>query len=239
MRAVNVQLPQGRRVLDFGCGTGWLLAEAQQNGPCLRIAVDYSPEAVALGKEQYSSISFAVADGLQLPFAAQTFEVVIGHVSMPYMNTSKALQELYRVMSPGGSLFLTFHSYAYVRSRLWMSFRRGNWKDVVFSAYMATNGLLNHLSFPQMEAWWSRMKFETVNTPGGVARTARRQGFTLVSTEYERSRIFFVVTARKPNSDMSGVLPAPGWSAYCPLVKELAKMKESTFIRVHRRPISS
>lgn len=222
MRAVNVQLPRARRVLDFGCGTGWLLAEAQQNGPGIQIGVDYSPAAVESGRELYSGISFAVADGLHLPFAAQTFDVVIGHVSMPYMNTSKALQELYRVMSPGGSLFLTFHSYAYIRDRFRMSLRRANWKDVIFSAYMATNGLLNHLSLPQMKARWSRMKFETVNTPSGVAKTARRCGFTLVSTEYEHSRIFFAVTARKPNSDLSGVLPAPGWSAHCPLAKELS-----------------
>lgn len=217
MKAVEVKLPKARRVLDFGCGTAWLLAGAEQNGDCIQIGIDCDFAAVKAGKKQHPKISFVMGDGLRLPFASDSFDVVIGHVSMPYMDTGKALREICRVMAPGGSLFLTFHSFACLRERLWKSLRRANWKDVIFCGYMAVNGILNRLSLPQTQAWWKRERFETVNTPIGVAKTARKAGFSMTCAEYEPSRIFFAFTARKPDSKGSKVLPEPAWSAYCSL----------------------
>lgn len=217
MRSVSVHLPPARRVLDFGCGTAWLLAEAQLQGPCTRVGIDYATDSVRLGKQQYPDIAFSVADGLNLPFAEATFDVVMGHVSMPYMNTSKGLREIFRVLRPGGSLFLTFHSFFYVRQRFWNSVRLGNWKDILFCGYMAFNGLLNYLALPQIHAPWRRSRFETVNNHVGVSCAARREGFILVSAEHEPLRIFFALTARKPDQVANAVLPAPAWSAYCRL----------------------
>lgn len=216
MRAINVQIPDARRVLDFGCGSGWVLAEAKYQNIPHRVGVDCAVDSVRTAS-QNTGLDFAVADGLHLPFRSETFDVVIGHVSMPYMNTSGAFAEIYRVLRPGGSIFLTVHSFFYLRQRLQASVRRQNWKDILFCGYMAVNGLLNHFSLPQMQLWWKRRVFETVNTPGGLAKAARKQGFAMVSVEYEPARIFFAITARKAAPNRGAVLPAPGWSAGCPL----------------------
>ena len=32
MRAITVRIPAAKRILDFGCGTGWFLTEAQVDG---------------------------------------------------------------------------------------------------------------------------------------------------------------------------------------------------------------
>jgi ubiquinone/menaquinone biosynthesis C-methylase UbiE len=231
MKAVEVRLPNARRVLDFGCGTAWLLAGAEQNVDCRQIGIDCDFASLKAGKEQYPKISFVAGDGLRLPFASECFDVVIGHVSMPYMNTTKALREIWRVMTPGGSLFLTFHSFACLRERFCNSLRRGNWKDVIFCIYMAVNGVLNRLSLPQTQAWWKRERFETVNMPIGVAKTARKVGFSMTCSEYEPSRIFFAFTARKPDSDGSKVLPEPAWSAYCSLALSEAENAERSVPR--------
>lgn len=221
MRAINLELPRARRILDFGCGTGWVLAEAQGHNDTIRVGIDFSFEAVRTGKQQRNSINFVAGDGLHLPFVPGSFDIVIGHVSMPYMNTFEALREIHRVLAPGGSMLLTFHSFTCVLQRFWISMRRGNWKDVIFSTYIALNGALNHLSLPQVQAPWRHDLFETVNTPTGVAKSARESGFTMISIEQEPSRIFFVVTARKPNFESGEVLPSPGWSAHCPLAQSL------------------
>jgi len=229
-RAVYVQLPPARRVLDFGCGTGWVLAEAETEGNPLRFGIDYSLAALRgdWGSPQLDKgranpvIRFVVGDGLRLPFADGAFDVVIGHVSTPYMNTAKALGEIYRVLAPGGSLWLTYHNFYCAGERLWRSLRAGRWKDVVFTGYALINGLLNHFSLPQTQAWWRRSLFETVNTPRGVARSAAKQGFILISTEHTRRRIFFVATARKPGGEGEAVLPAPAWAVYRPLAKKPA-----------------
>jgi SAM-dependent methyltransferase len=110
MRSINVCLPHARRVLDIGCGVGWVLAEAPTQGSPLRFGVDYSVNAlrgVAGGPQlrtdrQNPRIDFVAGDGARLPFIDEAFDVVIGHVSMPYMNTRRAFREVYRVLAPGG-----------------------------------------------------------------------------------------------------------------------------------------
>lgn len=196
-----------------------MLGEAQCQTGCLRVGIDISLDSLETAA-RCADLHAVAAEGLALPFASESFDVVIGHVSMPYMNTTRAFKEINRVLAPGGSLFLTFHSFSYLRNRFWQSLRAANWKDLVFSVYMGVNGILNHFGLPQMQAWWKATLFETVNTPRGVARTARRQGFTLISPEHDPKRIFFVVTARKPNLETGAVLPAPGWSVYRPLAGE-------------------
>ncbi len=223
-RAVDLHISKARRVLDFGCGTGWLIGELEAEGEPFRVGIDHSFASIQEAK-QYRGIAFAVADGLLLPFANEIFDVVIGHVSMPYMNTAKALCEIYRVMTPGGTLFLTFHNVRYARQRLWASAKRLNWKDVLFSMYMTVNGLLNHFSLAQMEAWWTRSRFETVNTPRGIHRTASAAGFSLISTEHSVARIFFAATASKPNADTGAVLPQTAWSVYCRLSRETERAR--------------
>lgn len=218
MRAIQVELPPARRVLDIGCGTGWVMGEAHTQGPCLRVGMDTSVDAMKRGRRQYP-ITFAAADGTLMPFADDTFDVVIGHVSMPYMNTQSALQEIFRVLVPGGSVFLTFHSFGSVRSRFGASLRRRNGKDLLFCAYMALNGVFNHFGLPQFRPGWNRNRFETVNSAHGVCRTARKSGFVLTSAETSVERIFFAFTARKPNGATGPVLPAPAWAIYCPLAE--------------------
>jgi SAM-dependent methyltransferase len=217
LRAVFVRLPPAGRVLDFGCGTGWVISEAQTEGAPRKFGVDISQDALRAGKRADPCINFVRSDALNLPFAGGSFDIVIGHVSLPYMNTRLALREIHRVMAPGGAFFLTFHSFRGLRGRLRNSWRQRRWKDVLFSFYIALNGILNHCGLPQFQARWSRYRFETVNTPSGVCRSARAEGFVLVCAEQGAERIFFAATARKPNGDSAAVLPAPGWSAYCPL----------------------
>jgi len=216
MRALSVRIPAGRRVLDFGCGSGWVLAEAQIEGAPQRFGIDYSFAELQKAK-CYPEIRFAASDGQHLPFPDETFDVVVGHVSMPYMNTSRALREIYRVLCPGGAFLLTFHGYFYLRQKLRNSLRTHNWKDVLFMGYLGVNGALNHLGLPQLKAWWNPNRFETVNTPTGVFRSAKAAGFDLIAIEHAPARIFFATTARKPAPNGAAVLPAPGWSIYCGL----------------------
>ncbi len=217
MHSIFVSIPESRRVLDFGCGTGWVTSEAQTVNQPLKIGIDYSFQSLVAGKEKHQDINFIKADGLFLPFADAAFDVVIGHVSMPYMNTEKALREIYRVLAPGGSVLLTFHSFRYMKRRFALSTRKLNLKDTCFTLYMGLNGLLNHWSIPQIQTPWKPAIFETVSTPDGVCKTATKVGFNMVSAEYTKEHIFFAFSARKITSETQNVLPAPSWSSYIPL----------------------
>src|SRR2546422_5153567 len=149
--ATDLKRSAGRKILDFGCGTGWVLAEAPAAArETLLVGLDFSPALLLEGRRRFKSLCFVRGNGVALPFGADSFDEVIGHVSLPYMNTSAALREIHRVLAPGGAFFLTFHSLAYVRERFLDSVRKGRWKDVLFMLYITANGLLNHCGLPQL-----------------------------------------------------------------------------------------
>lgn len=215
MRAISIRIPSAKRILDFGCGTGWFLAEAQVDGNPFRVGVDYSRESLegtngvpGLQSGQANPVRLVVADGLRLPFVDESFDVVVGHVSMPYMDTLAAMLEVNRVLVPGGSFLLTFHSFNYLWQRALKSLGSGNWRDVVYMLYVGTNGVLNHFRLRQRRAWWKRSLFETVNTRRGVNFAARNAGFIGISSEPRTKRIFFAVAGQKP-SDGRDVIPPP------------------------------
>jgi len=185
---------QHRRILDFGCGIGWVTATDARES--VLVGLDRSHRRLLEGSRQFERATFVAGNGMTLPFRAGTFDAVLGHVSLPYMNTKTALSEIYRVLAQGGVCFLTLHSFAYVRTRFLDDFRRNRFKDILFLLYVTANGLLNHCGLPQLP--WFRGKFETFNTTAGVVRTARKAGFSAIQTEKQRGLIFFGLTGRKP-----------------------------------------
>lgn len=215
MRAITIRIPGAKRILDFGCGTGWFLAEAQVDGNPFRVGVDYSRESLdgtngvpRLQTGEVNPVRLVLADGLRLPFVDESFDVVIGHVSMPYMDTREAMLQVYRVLVPGGSFLLTFHSFHYLWQRVLKSLGSSNWRDVAYMFYVGINGLLNHFGLQQRRVWWKRNRFETVNTPRGVYFAARKAGFIEISSDTRSKRIFFAVAGQKP-SDGRDVIPSP------------------------------
>ena len=84
MRAIDLSLPAARRILDFGCGSGWVLAEAAKTGSPLCVGVDYSLKSlqgigvpVQNDEAVTSDVHLVAGSGLSLPFANEVFDVVV------------------------------------------------------------------------------------------------------------------------------------------------------------------
>jgi ubiquinone/menaquinone biosynthesis C-methylase UbiE len=104
------------RLLDIGCGTGANLAALA--GASEPFGIDFEPEAVRFCRTRGLDDTVA-ASALQLPFQAESFDVVIScdvlcHSSIP--DKSIALQEMRRVLSPGGLVFLNLPAYQWLLS---------------------------------------------------------------------------------------------------------------------------
>jgi malonyl-CoA O-methyltransferase len=99
--------PEGKRLLDAGCGTGRRLGGSNA---ALAIGVDISIEMLSAGTEP----GVAVADLRALPFPAQAFDLiwcrlVLGHLPDP----RPAYRELARICRVGGHVFVSdFHAEA-------------------------------------------------------------------------------------------------------------------------------
>lgn len=106
-RAVSMlSQPAGSRfrLLDIGCSIGATL-EAAKYFSCDAVGVDVSPDAVAFCQQQ--GLNALTVDGLALPFADETFDVVVNwHVIEHVEDVRQTIVEWQRVLKPGGLLFM-------------------------------------------------------------------------------------------------------------------------------------
>lgn len=111
-----LQLPLGSHGLDVGCGIGLqALLLAQAVGSAGQITgVDIAPELLAFGEELVRKaglserITLRVGDMARLPFAENTFDWVWSAdcIGYPAGDLAAALEELVRVVRPGGSVII-------------------------------------------------------------------------------------------------------------------------------------
>jgi 2-polyprenyl-6-hydroxyphenyl methylase/3-demethylubiquinone-9 3-methyltransferase len=99
------------KILDVGCGAGFLSNELAKQGFTVT-GVDLSGDSLKVAQkyDQTKSVHYQVADAYQLPFLAESYDVVtamdfLEHVDQP----QKVIQEFSRLLKPNG-LFI-FHTF--------------------------------------------------------------------------------------------------------------------------------
>jgi demethylmenaquinone methyltransferase/2-methoxy-6-polyprenyl-1,4-benzoquinol methylase len=103
-RRLRPLLGEGALVLDLACGTGDLLTALEGAGKARVVGADFChPMLVRTASK--SRAPLVEADGLRLPVADGTFDVVtIGFGFRNFANYEEGLRELRRVLKPGGTL---------------------------------------------------------------------------------------------------------------------------------------
>jgi len=113
-RALDLVLatsPRPARVLDVGCGTGYLLRRLAGRVPkALELAgLDAAPAMIetAQALATDSRIRFATGTAEELPYPEQTFDLVVSTTSFDHWADQRAgLAECARMLVPGGHLVL-------------------------------------------------------------------------------------------------------------------------------------
>ena len=109
--ATQVRWPQGARVLEVGCGAGWMWAEAAARLPIdLELTLtDLSGGMVAEAVERVGSLGRyrravgRVADVQELPFRDESFDVVVANYVLHHVpDAGRAVGEMARVLRPDG-----------------------------------------------------------------------------------------------------------------------------------------
>jgi ubiquinone/menaquinone biosynthesis C-methylase UbiE len=122
--ARKLGLPAGSNALDVGCGAGHTTVALASDGLAVR-AVDLVDKMVNLTKqaartaEVEDRVEVGIADVHALPFADGTFALAVAVGVLPWAHSpARAIEELDRVLEPGGYLILTWDNRARLNALL-------------------------------------------------------------------------------------------------------------------------
>jgi SAM-dependent methyltransferase len=99
-----------KRVLEYGCGTGWVTRQLAERGATVS-AFDISPEAVAQTRATLANLHLLdrchvdVMPGERLAYADNSFDLAVGFAILHHLDIPLALSQLRRVLRPGGRAF--------------------------------------------------------------------------------------------------------------------------------------
>jgi len=105
---------RGKTVLEVGCGMGLDLVEYLRNG--LRVsAIDVSRRSLELSgrllAQRRMRAELLMAHAEELPFAAGSFDLVVARGILMYTpDETRAVEEIYRVLRPGGRFLAILHN---------------------------------------------------------------------------------------------------------------------------------
>ncbi len=117
----NLHLKSGMKVLELGAGNGALWSQNIDKVPAgvNIILSDISEGMLADAKNEIGDkpeFQYAVIDAQKIPFADDTFDLVIANHMLFYCDDiSKALSEICRVLKPGASLVCSTYSKRHMR----------------------------------------------------------------------------------------------------------------------------
>ncbi|PIQ45813.1 MAG: hypothetical protein COW04_05580, partial [Deltaproteobacteria bacterium CG12_big_fil_rev_8_21_14_0_65_43_10] len=107
-------LKPGCKVLEIGCGKGITALFLARNYGCSITGIDISPIQIALARERAKNenmvgkTSFITADCQELPLFTDLFDMVFSECSISLVqNKKRILDEIWRVLKPGGRLTIT------------------------------------------------------------------------------------------------------------------------------------
>ncbi len=151
---------KGSNVLEIGCGRGGLsnYIAGMPDGPAQLFACDFSDEALSIARSKYggrSGITWQKEDIQALSFEDSYFDRIISCETIEHVpNPEKAIQELYRVLKPGGRLYLTCPNY-FNFFGLWCLYRYAIGKP-----YTEFQPYVNYMLLPRLVFWLKRTGFK-------------------------------------------------------------------------------
>jgi 2-polyprenyl-3-methyl-5-hydroxy-6-metoxy-1,4-benzoquinol methylase len=93
------------RILDFGCGAGWLTNILSMFGPAT--GVELSPAAIETARQRYPHATFFAGDG-QAWQSSDTFDVIVAQEVLEHFEShDEFFDTVARLLRPGGILILT------------------------------------------------------------------------------------------------------------------------------------
>jgi len=99
------QAVKPRRILDYGCGGGWM-SRILSSYDCEVVGIDISCSLIDSAKRSAPKASFVVGDCMNLPFRDGTFDAVVSIATLHHLDFKKGLEQVRSVLKNRGLLIL-------------------------------------------------------------------------------------------------------------------------------------
>ena len=173
------------RVLDVGCGIGQVLYPFVAFKGALGIGLDPTARACNMGRDFYAEhaagarVHFVCGRAEELPFPSSTFDVVNCGLALPYMNNRRAIEEVARVLRPGGVFLLRIHHARYYLRDIWQGLVARRLLSMIHAGRVLVVGSIYHLTGKQTDT--RLFGNETFQTHWLLKRELSRRGLTLTA----------------------------------------------------------
>src|SRR6266516_4853014 len=171
------------RVLDVGCGIGQMLYPFVALKGAFGVGLDPTHQACRMGRDFYAThapsarVRFIYGKAEALPVESASFDVVNCGLALPYMDNARAIDEIGRVLRPGGILLLKIHHARYYLRDLWQGLMSRRLLSMVHAGRVLAVGAIYHLSERQTDT--RLLGNETFQTRWLLRRELSRSGLKI------------------------------------------------------------
>jgi SAM-dependent methyltransferase len=173
------------RVLDVGCGVGQVLYPFVALKGAVGVGLDPTAHACRMGRDFYTEhvesarVQFVCGLAEELPFPSASFDVVNCGLALPYMNNARAIEEVARVLRPGGVFLLRIHHARYYLRDLWQGITGRRLLSLIHAGRVLAVGSIYHLTGRQTDT--RLFGKETFQTRWLLHRELSRRGLKLTA----------------------------------------------------------
>lgn len=101
-------IPENKRVLEIGCGTGDLLANIKSE---YGVGIDISENMIKLAKEKYKKLKFEVQDAQNLKISENFDYVILTDVIGYFEDVQKAFEEFHKISNEKTKIIITYYNF--------------------------------------------------------------------------------------------------------------------------------
>jgi ubiquinone/menaquinone biosynthesis C-methylase UbiE len=195
-------VPAPKRILDAGCGTGYLLGRLAARAPQAQVpaGIDAAPAMIQVARAAAADdrLRFVTGTAERLPWPAGSFDLVVSTTSFDHWADQRAgLAQCARVLAPGGCLVLADQFSALLLPTL-LAGRRGKARTRGRAAHLLTAAGLHS---PQ----WHRLHAVIIQAVTATKNAEWRYGIFVTASADERAHVGARVPRAGSGSDRPNV----------------------------------
>lgn len=177
------------RLLDLGCGAGRTSGDLAARGYAVT-AIDLATALLEAARERHPAVDFRLMDATQLAFEAGSFDAAFFSYNgidciYPVASRVRCLQEVHRVLRPGGVFLLSSHNAVGAVFSGGYFYATGYWNALRLLARQRGNPLLREWYLRYTDEGGDQFLYSA--PPGHTVAQLRDAGFEVLATVgYER-----------------------------------------------------